>query len=102
MKRCEELPGQELFQYIDEDGESEDINSDDVNDYFQEITGDDFTAKDFRTWSGTVLAAAALQALDQFESKTQAKRKVVPAVESVANGWEIRRRCAAAVMCILR
>src|SRR5438105_3395426 len=52
LKRCQELPGQDLFQYVDEDGEVVDIDSDDVNSYLQEVTGDDFTAKDFRTWSG--------------------------------------------------
>jgi DNA topoisomerase I len=97
LKRCQELPGQDLFQYVDEDGEVVDIDSDDVNSYLQEVTGDDFTAKDFRTWSGTVLAAWALQELGQFGSDTQAKRQVVAAVESVStelgNTPAICRRC---------
>jgi DNA topoisomerase-1 len=61
-----------------------DIDSDDVNRYLQDVSGDDFTAKGFRTWSGTVLAAWALQELGQFGSQTQAKRQVVAAVESVS------------------
>ena len=97
LRRCEELPGQELFQYVDEDGEVVDIDSDDVNRYLQDVSGDDFTAKDFRTWSGTVLAAWALQELGQFGSQTQAKRQVVAAVESVStelgNTPAICRRC---------
>ncbi len=84
IRRCEELPGQHLFQYVGEDGEPVDIGSDDVNAYLHEITGDEFTAKDFRTWSGTVLAAWALDELGEFGSNTQAKKQVVEAVESVA------------------
>jgi DNA topoisomerase-1 len=84
LKRCEELPGQELFQYVDGEGAVVDIDSDDVNGYIQDVSGGDFTAKDFRTWSGTVLAAWALQGLGEFDSKTQAKRQVVAAVESVS------------------
>jgi DNA topoisomerase-1 len=84
LKRCEELPGQELFQYVDEDGQIVDIDSDDVNRYVQDVSGEDFTAKDFRTWSGTVLAAWALQELGQFDSDTQAKRQVMAAVEAVS------------------
>ena len=77
-------PGQELFQYLDDDGEPADVDSDDVNDYLREITGEDFTAKDFRTWAGTVLAAWALDGLGEAGSPAQAKRNVVRAVESVA------------------
>jgi len=84
LRRCEGLPGQHLFQYIDEDGEPEDVDSDDVNDYLRNVTGADFTAKDFRTWTGTVLAAWALEELGEAGSPTQAKRQVVRAVESVA------------------
>src|SRR3989440_9990350 len=57
IKRCQDIPGQELFQYIDEDGEPKALESDDVNAYLKEISGEDFTAKDFRTWAGTILAA---------------------------------------------
>src|SRR5690349_13032696 len=74
LRRCEELPGQHLFQYVDDDGEVQDVDSDDVNDYLREVTGDQFTAKDFRTWSGTVLAAWALEELGEAGSPTQAKR----------------------------
>ena len=95
LRRCEELPGQELFQYVDEQGEVVDIDSDDVNGYLQDVSRDDF--KDFRTWSGTVLAAWALQELGQFGSRTQAKRQVVAAVQSVStelgNTPAICRRC---------
>ena len=84
LRRCEGLPGQHLFQYIDDDGDVQDVDSDDVNDYLREVTGENFTAKDFRTWSGTVLAAWALEELGEAGSPTQAKRQVVRAVESVA------------------
>ena len=63
VRRCQELPGQELFQYVDDDGVARDVTSDDVNDYLREISGGDFTAKDFRTWAGTLLAYRALRAL---------------------------------------
>jgi DNA topoisomerase-1 len=84
VARCQELPGQELFAYVDEDGDVRSIDSGDVNDYLREITGQDFTAKDFRTWSGTVLAAWALKELESVDSEAQAKRNVVRAVETVA------------------
>ena len=84
LRRCEDLPGQHLFQYLADDGEAVDIDSDDVNDYLREATGEDFTAKDFRTWSGTVLAAWALEDLGAAGTPTRAKRQVVRAVESVA------------------
>ncbi|MBA2450160.1 MAG: DNA topoisomerase IB [Chloroflexi bacterium] len=84
VKRCEELPGQTLFQYRDEDGELQTVDSDDVNEYLREITDQEFTAKDFRTWAGTVLAALALQEFESFDSETQAKKNVVQAIESVA------------------
>ncbi len=64
VRRCRDLPGQELFQYLGEDGQPATIDSADVNDYIREATGHDFTAKDFRTWAGTVLAALALQEVD--------------------------------------
>ena len=84
LRRCEGLPGQHLFQYVDEDGEPVDVDSDDVNAYLREVAGGDFTAKDFRTWTGTVLAAWALEELGEAGSQTQATRQVVRAVESVA------------------
>ena len=82
--RCQDLPGQELFQYVDEDGETRDVTSDDVNDYIREISGGDFTAKDFRTWAGTVLAYRALRALEPAGSETDARRNVVAAIRVTA------------------
>lgn len=84
VRRCQELPGHELFQYVDEDGNRNSIESADVNAYLQEISGQEFTAKDFRTWAGTVLAAQALQEFDAFACETQAKKNVLRAIESVA------------------
>ncbi len=84
VARCQDLPGQALFTYLDEDGEPRTVGSSDVNDYLREISGEDFTAKDFRTWSGTVLAAWALSELEEFDSEAQAKKNVVRAVEAVA------------------
>ncbi len=84
VKQCRDLPGQELFQYIDDDGTHQDVDSQDVNAYLKEITGEDFTAKDFRTWAGTVLAATALREFDEAGSMAQAKKNVVQAIEAVA------------------
>jgi DNA topoisomerase-1 len=84
VKRCQDLPGQTLFQYVDEAGQRQSVDSSDVNDYLREITGQDFTAKDFRTWAGTVLAACALNALAAYASDTQAKKNIVEAVAQVA------------------
>ena len=84
VKACRDLPGYELFQYVDEDGSRQVIDSSDVNIYLREVCGDDFTAKDFRTWSGTVLAARALAEVAGFTSQRDAQRKVVKAIESVA------------------
>jgi len=97
VKRCRELPGEELFQYMDDGGELRSIGSDDVNAYLREISGADFTAKDFRTWAGTVLAAIALQEFEAFDSEAEAKKNVVRAVEAVAkrlgNTPSICRKC---------
>jgi DNA topoisomerase I len=96
---CElqELPGQQIFQYVDEEGEVRNIDSQDVNDYLREITGEDFTAKDFRTWAGTVLAAMALNAQEAFENKTQAKKNIKDAISAVAkilgNTPTVCRKC---------
>jgi DNA topoisomerase-1 len=84
VRRCEELPGQMLFQYIGADSERHTVHSDDVNQYLQEISGEDFTAKDYRTWSATVLAIGALRDVARFESDAEAKRNVVAAIDSVA------------------
>lgn len=97
IARTRDLPGQELFQYLDADGETHSIDSSDVNDYLRLITGEEYTAKDFRTWSGTVLAALALQEFEKFDSETQAKKNIVRAIESVAeklgNTPTICRKC---------
>jgi DNA topoisomerase I len=84
VKRCQDLPGQELFQYVDDDGKVCDLGSADVNEYLREVAGDDFTAKDFRTWAGTVLATIALREFKAFDSKAQARRNVVAAIKAVA------------------
>jgi DNA topoisomerase I len=84
VARCQDLPGQELFQYLDAEGARQTIDSADVNAYLKEASGEDFTAKDFRTWAGTVLTAQALGERPTFESKREAKSNVVSAVESVA------------------
>lgn len=84
VKRCRELPGQDLFQYLDADGSRHTVESDDVNEYLREISGQEFTAKDFRTWDGTVLCSLALQEFDACLSEAQAKKNVVTAVKRVA------------------
>ena len=97
VKACRDLPGYELFQYIDDDGERQTVDSADVNKYLRDISGEDFTAKDFRTWAGTVLAAKALAEVAKFKSNTEAKRNVVKAIESVAkklgNTKAVCRKC---------
>ena len=84
VERCHDLPGQELFQFVDDDGQRHDVRSEDANEYLRDISGQDFTAKDFRTWAGTVLAAIALREFEKFDTKAQAKKNVVAAIESVA------------------
>jgi DNA topoisomerase I len=84
VKRCRDIPGQELFQYLDQDGQRQSIDSGDVNDYLREITGQEFTAKDFRTWAGTVLAALELHDLGIGESETQTKKAIVQAIKAVS------------------
>jgi DNA topoisomerase-1 len=84
VKQCRDLPGQELFQYVDDDGNLQPVDSGDINGYLKEVTGEDFTAKDFRTWSGTVLAVTALREFETAGSRTQAEKNVVLAVEAVA------------------
>jgi DNA topoisomerase-1 len=97
VKQSQDLPGYELFQYVDEQGARQTIDSADVNGYLKEISGQEFTAKDFRTWAGTVLAARALQEFQAFDSKAQAKRNVMQAIESVAkrlgNTKAVCRKC---------
>ena len=84
IQQCHDLPGYELFEYVDESGAVCRIASDDVNQYLKEITGQDFTAKEFRTWSGTVLMAQALDECGACESEADAKRKIAAAVKTVA------------------
>ena len=84
VRRCRDLPGHELFQYLDADGATHAVDSADVNDYLREAAGEEFTAKDFRTWSGTLLAALSLKELASFDSQAQAKHNVTAAIESVA------------------
>ena len=84
VKRCQDLPGQELFQYLDDDGGRHEVDSADVNGYLREATGREFTAKDFRTWAGTVLACLALREFEAFDSQAQAKKNLVRAIEAVA------------------
>jgi DNA topoisomerase-1 len=84
VRRCQELPGQELFRYVDDEGRTRGVGSADVNAYLRAISGLDLTAKDFRTWAGTVRAAYALKVLEPFSSTRQAKGNVARAVESVA------------------
>ncbi len=97
VKKCQDLPGQELFQYRDETGTVRDVTSGDVNDYLRAVSGRDFTAKDFRTWAGTVLAAMALQEMQEFDSQAQAKRNIRAAIERVAkllgNTPTVCRKC---------
>ena len=97
VRRTQELPGQELFQYLDDDGMRQKITSTDVNTYLRDIAGAEFSAKDFRTWSGTVLAAIALREQAEFTNQKQARRNLVDAIENVArrlgNTPAICRKC---------
>jgi DNA topoisomerase I len=97
VRACQDLPGQHLFQYVDEEGERQAVTSSDVNAYLKEITGHDVTAKDFRTWAGTVLAAMALQEVEAFDSEAKAKKNIRAAIEQVAarlgNTPTICRKC---------
>ena len=85
VKRCQELPGQVLFEYLDDDAQVQTIDSDDVNTYLRAISGQDFTAKDFRTWAGTVLAARALEGIGPGDSATQQKKNIAQAIKDVAD-----------------
>ena len=97
VKRCQDIPGYELFQYLDENGKRRKIDSSDVNEYLRQISGHDFTAKDFRTWAGTVLAAFGAQGNGSVDSARQAKKNIVEAIKIVAeqlgNTPAICRKC---------
>ena len=97
VRACRDIPGYDLFQFYDEAGQRQAVGSGDVNAYLKEVSGEDFTSKDFRTWAGTVHAAELLRELTAFASVTEAKRNVVRAVESVAkrlgNTKAVSRKC---------
>lgn len=97
VRQCQDLPGQQLFQYMDDEENVRDVSSSDVNDYLREISGHDFTAKDFRTWAGTALAAQALREFEDFDSQAAAKRNITQAIERVAerlgNTKTVCRKC---------
>ncbi len=97
VKRCRDIPGQELFQYMDDDNQHQTIDSADVNNYLREISGQDFTAKDFRTWFGTVVAAKALSELEKGDTATQQKKNISQAIEAASqrlgNTPTICRKC---------
>src|SRR5205807_5647931 len=97
IKHCRDLPGYELFQYVDGVGERHTVGSAEVNDYLREITGEEITAKDFRTWAATHLAAEALREFERFDSAAKRKSAIVEAVKRVAehlgNTPAICRRC---------
>jgi len=84
VKKCQDIPGQELFQYLDDDGHRHTVGSGDINHYLKEISGEDFTAKDFRAWAGSLNALCAFNELGEFENVTDFKKKVVSVFDSVA------------------
>jgi DNA topoisomerase-1 len=97
VRRMQDLPGEELFQYVDDDGETRTVESADVNAYLKEAAGDAFTSKDFRTWAGTVLACEALRIVGPAATQSEAKRNLVRAVDAVAarlgNTKAVCRKC---------
>jgi len=84
VKQCRDIPGKELFQYYNEDGHRCTVGSGDVNTYLKEITGEDFTAKDFRTWAGSVSALYAFKEAGEFETVTECRKKIVTVLDEVA------------------
>ncbi len=84
VRRCRDLPGQALFQFHDGDGKPQSIDSGDVNAYIRELTSDDFSAKDFRTWAGTLLTAEALHDAGLADSDAEAKLRIKAAIDGVA------------------
>jgi DNA topoisomerase-1 len=97
VKQCRDLPGYDLFQYIDDEGGRQTIESADVNAYLRSVSGDDYSSKDFRTWAGTVLATELLRDLERFQTECEAKKQIVSAVDSVAkrlgNTKAVCRKC---------
>jgi DNA topoisomerase I len=97
VRRCQELPGKELFEYVDDTGQVRDVKAADVNEYLRQIAGREFSAKDFRTWAGTVVAAHELAAAEPFTSATAAKRAIAQAIANVAerlrNTKAVCRKC---------
>jgi DNA topoisomerase-1 len=97
VQRCQDIPGYELFQYLESDGTRHSIDSADVNEYLRTISGKDFTAKDFRTWAGTVTACRLLRETEPFEHESGAKKNVVQAIKTVAehlgNTPSVCRKC---------
>jgi DNA topoisomerase-1 len=85
IAHCQSIPGEDLFQYLDDDGERQTVGSGDVNDYIRRAAGDDFTAKDFRTWAGTILAVEALSDAGGFDSEREGKSKLLGAIDRVAD-----------------
>jgi DNA topoisomerase-1 len=97
VKQCRDLPGYDLFQYVDDEGGRQTIESADVNAYLRSVSGDDYSSKDFRTWAGTVLATELLRDLERFQTESEAKKQIVSAVDSVAkrlgNTKAVCRKC---------
>lgn len=97
VKACRDIPGYDLFQYLDDDGKRQAVGSSDVNAYLKEVSGEDYTSKDFRTWAGTVLAAEFLRGCGPCTSQTESKRNIVKAVEAVAqrlgNTKAVSKKC---------
>jgi len=97
VRRCQDIPGYELFQYIDEDGTHHSVDSADVNEYLREIAGQDFTAKDFRTWAGSLLTCMTLRALEAYESEKEATKNIVQTIKTVSarlgNTPSVCRQC---------
>lgn len=101
VSRCQDIPGYELFQYEDSEGHHT-VDSADVNEYLREISGQDFTAKDFRTWTGSVLTSDALRKFEPFSSEAQAKKNIIEAINDVATRLGNTRAVCRKCMCIRR
>ena len=97
VRQCQDLPGQTLFQYLDDSDKARSLSSSDINAYLREVTGGKFTAKDFRTWAGTLSAAQALDDMEPPASKTAANESIVEAVDqrrrALGNTRAVCRKC---------